>query len=180
LPISWFKFVLGWLLCFSVRLVSRALPVPPNIEPVMTVTMPFSKRYGCCGGFLFGFLSIALLDVAVGSVGTWTAVTAVTYGLIGAAGYRFLQGKRSALQYGLYALGATLFYDAVTGVIAGPLLFGQSFVEAFVGQIPFTVNHVVGNVLLGVAVSPLLERWIVDNWRLDWNVVYARMRRIFT
>lgn len=63
------KFIIGWGIVFAVRLIPfRA----PNVEPVMTTLMPFSKCFGMVGAFVFGFLSIALYDVATREVGVWT------------------------------------------------------------------------------------------------------------
>ena len=55
----------------------------------------------------------------------------------------------------------TLFYDAVTGLTIGPLFFHQSFIVSLVGQIPFTVLHLLGNVSFAIVLSPMIERWLV-------------------
>ena len=40
---NWVKYAIGFVVCFAIRLVPFR---PPNVEPVMTATMPFSKRFG--------------------------------------------------------------------------------------------------------------------------------------
>ncbi|KKP72550.1 MAG: hypothetical protein UR70_C0006G0001, partial [Candidatus Nomurabacteria bacterium GW2011_GWB1_35_20] len=45
--------------------------------------MPLGRKYGAFIGFAFGFLSILLYDV-ITHFGTWTWITAITYGVIGA------------------------------------------------------------------------------------------------
>lgn len=67
----------------------------------------------------------------------------------------------------VFALVATIIYDVVTGVVLGPVLFGGSMREAFIGQIPFTLKHLLGNVILGAVLSPALERWVLQNERLN-------------
>jgi hypothetical protein len=71
-------------------------------------------------------------------------------------------GKR----YGL--LGSFLF-----GLAVGPLFYGQPFIAALAGQIPFTLMHLLGTVLFSVVVSPLVYRWIVRNERLELTL-FAR------
>ena len=163
------KFVIGWLVCFGIRLIPFR---PPNVEPILTATMPFSKKYGWAGGFIFGFLSIVLFDVAVGQVGQWTWITGVAYGLLGVGAYFFFRHKdASALNFLKYAVLGTILYDAATGLTIGPLFFGQTFADAFFGQIPFTALHLLGNMVLSVTISPILYRWVVNNRSLEVNPV---------
>src|SRR3989344_5152466 len=87
------KFVIGGAVVFAIRLVPfRA----PNVEPVLATLMPFSKRYGAIGSFLFGALSIVLFDVATMKVGIWTLVTALAYGLVGIGSYIFFRTRASS------------------------------------------------------------------------------------
>jgi uncharacterized membrane protein len=161
---STLKFLLGWALCF----LFRALPLPPNVEPLMATSMPFSRHYGPFGAFVFAFLSIVLFDVFSQMVGQWTLITAITYGIIGMGAHYALRHRADRpLPYMMYAVVATLVYDLITGVIMGPVLFGGSFREAFIGQIPFTINHLLGNIVLSALLSPLISRWVVRSERLE-------------
>lgn len=164
-----FKYVVGWVIVFLIRLIPfRA----PNIEPVMATLMPFSKRYGAIGGFIFGALSIALFDLFVGRVGQWTVITALAYGLLGiAASFFFRKRASTRINYIVFAIAGTLFYDAVTGLSIGPLFFGQSLAEAFWGQIPFTLWHLAGNIAFALVLSPALYQWVVVNQKLETESV---------
>ena len=51
--------------------------------------------------------------------------------------------------------------QAVTGLTIGPLLFHQSFIVSLIGQIPFTLLHLLGNVSFAIVLSPAIERWLV-------------------
>lgn len=159
------KYVAGWTIVFLIRLIPfRA----PNIEPVMGAIMPFSKRYGALGAFLFGALSIALFDLAVGKVGEWTAITAAAYGIVGIGSAYFFRTRQSSRKnYVIVAVIGTIFYDAITGLSVGPLLFSQPFAEAFFGQIPFTLWHLGGNIAFALTLSPALYRWVVENPKLE-------------
>lgn len=162
---NWFKYAIGLIVCFVLRIIPFR---PPNVEPLLAAGMPFAKQYGDAAGFFFGFLSIVIFDVATGTVGTWTAITSLTYGVVcvGAAMF-FKRRKATSFNFLVYSVVGTIFYDAITGLSIGPLFFGQSFVEAFVGQIPFTAMHLLGNSVLAVTVSPALYRWVVMNKRLE-------------
>lgn len=165
----WPKFVIGFVLCFAIRLLPFR---PPNIEPVFATTMPFARRLGAWSGALFGFLSIVLFDMATGKVGMWTWITAVAYAAVGAGAYAFLRNKKSsAMAYVSYAVIGTVLYDAATGLSVGPLFYDQPFMEALTGQIPYTINHLIGNVILAIVLSPLVDRWIVSSASLDWNAL---------
>ena len=159
------KFLIGWLVCFGLRLLPYR---PPNIEPILTTTMPFAKKYGWLGGFVFGFFSIVLFDAAVGKVGIWTWITGATYGLLGVGAYFFFRHKNgSALNFLKYAVLGTILYDAATGLTIGPMFFGQTLRDAFFGQIPFTALHLLGNMVLSVTISPILYKWVVSNEKLE-------------
>jgi len=166
---DWLIFCAGWAICFVIRLLPWR---PPNIEPVTATLLPFGKNYGYAGGLLFGFLSMFLFDVVTSGIGTWTFITGITYGVIGMASHAWFRNRRGTmLQYAVFAAVATLFYDAVTGVILGPVLFDMPLKDAFLGQIPFTINHLIGNIVLGATLSPIIDRWLIRNPKLHPPVV---------
>ncbi|MBP6866024.1 MAG: hypothetical protein KBC12_00565 [Candidatus Pacebacteria bacterium] len=162
---DWFKFIVGFIACLLVRLIPFR---PPNIEPILATQMPFSKKYGALAGFSFAFLSIVLYDLITAKVGMWTFVTAGTYGVLGLWAYFFFRKRKmEKLNYVKFAIIGTLFFDAVTGLSVGPLFFGQSFSEAFFGQIPFTAIHLIGNVSFALVLSPLIYKFVIENRKLE-------------
>lgn len=162
---GWFKLLLGWILSFALRAVPFR---PPNLEPILAVQMPFTRHFGTAAGFAFAFLNIALFDAVTGKLGIWTLITALAYGGLALfSAWYFKRRNGTPFQYAVHAVYATLLYDAVTGLSIGPLFFGQSFAEAFFGQIPFTVYHLIGNIALGAIVSPAIYRWVIANPRLE-------------
>jgi len=50
-------------------------------------------------------------------------------------------GNNNKWGYVRFAIIGTLFFDAVTGLLIGPLFFHQSFLSTLIGQIPFTALH---------------------------------------
>ena len=162
---NWIKYFIGLASCLALRLVPFR---PPNVEPILAAGMPFAKQYGYLSGFLFGAASIVAYDAVTRTVGPWTAVTAISYGLVGLGAAWFLKSRRpGALNFLAYAVAGTIAYDALTGLTVGPLFFHQPFVDALLGQIPFTLLHLAGNTALAVTVSPLLWRWVVMNRALE-------------
>jgi len=160
----WLKFVIGWVLCLGFRFLPTPIR-PPNFETVMAVQMPFAKNFGPLAGAAFGAMSMFFFDAATGMLGWWTLITAVSYGLVGAVAPFALK----KMDYVSFAIVATIAYDAMTGLTMGPLLFGQPVTEALIGQIPFTVMHLLGNILFAMALSPVVEYWVARNKKLEFT-----------
>lgn len=165
------KYLIGWGLVFLARLFPWR---PPNMEAVLAVSMPFAKHFGALGAFLFGALSIVLFDLATTKVGLWTLITALAYGALGIGAHFFFKHRESsARNYVLYAIPATILYDAATGLSIGPLFFGQPFMEALAGQIPFTLWHLAGNIVFAALLSPLVYRLVATNQTFSFSHVRA-------
>ena len=165
------KFILGWAAVFLFRLIPFR---PPNFEPMLATVMPFSKRYGILGSFLFGFLGIVFYDAITSGWGSWTAVTAVCYGLLGVAAHLFFKHREASVKnFLLFGIPATVAYDAVTMMI-GPLFMHQSLMVALIGQISFTLMHLTGTIVFSVLLSPALYRWVVQNERFELSFLSTR------
>ncbi|MBT3582828.1 hypothetical protein HN924_02620 [Candidatus Woesearchaeota archaeon] len=176
---SWIKYVIGLLICIIIR---RFVPMPiPNIEPIMFTMMPFAKKYGKMAGFIFAFSAIIAIDFITGIVGIWTAVTSITYGAIGIFAAQYLYQKKNKTKYYVgFAILGTLAYDAITGIGMGTLLFGQTLQFTILGQIPFTIYHLIGNVSFAALFSGLIYKFIVANPKLDTDVVYDKIKTKFS
>jgi uncharacterized membrane protein len=162
---NWFKYVVGFVVCLLIRLIPFR---PPNIEPILATQMPFAKAYGKISGFVFAFLSIVLYDILTGKVGMWTFITASAYGLLGLwAGFYFKNKSNNSINYVKFAIIGTLAFDIVTGLLIGPIFFHQPFTEAFIGQIPFTAMHLIGNVSFSLILSPAIYTFVVENRKLE-------------
>lgn len=155
----------------------RLIPFrPPNVEPVMATLMPFSKRYTALESFLFAFFSIFLFDIITSGIGSWTWVTAFVYGFLGIASYYFFKNRSaSRTNFVMFGIVGAILYDAATGLTIGPIFNGQPFMIALIGQIPFTLNHILGNIIFGAILSPLVYRWIVTNQKLEFNFIRNKL-----
>ena len=156
---NYFKFFATLVFCLLVRLIPfRA----PNIEPIMTGTMPIGRAYGAFFGFSFAVLSILIYDFATHTLGVRTLFTAGAYGLVGLVSvYYFKKREGKTMDYVRFAIYGTLFFDAFTGLTVGPIFFHQSFIGSLVGQIPFTTLHLLGNVTLAACLSPGIYHFLI-------------------
>ncbi|MDR3646485.1 MAG: hypothetical protein P4L22_03015 [Candidatus Babeliales bacterium] len=144
-------FFLTCLLCLLLRALLINLP---NIEPVSSLLLCLGKRFNYIELFLFGFLNILFFDVITFKFGIWTIFTALTYALIAVGTYLVKTRKVHFLKYSIIS---TLVYDIITGLIMGPILFEQDFIQALVGQIPFTIYHIIGNLVLTISFTCVIE-----------------------
>jgi uncharacterized membrane protein len=173
---NWFKYGMGFVVCLLIRLIPFR---PPNIEPILATQMPFAKAYGGLAGFTFAFASMILFDLISGRVGLWTFITAGAYGLLGLwAALYFKNKENKSWNYVKFAIMGTLAFDIVTGLSVGPLFFGQPFMEALIGQIPFTFMHLLGNIGFAALLSPLLYSFVISNQKLETaSIVSVFMRK---
>ena len=122
--------------------------------------MPVAKAHGWLIGFFFGAFSIFAFDVITGTLGQWSLITAPAYGLLGVGAAWYFKRRSQKKHFVYFAIVGTLFYDAVTGLTVGPLIFHQPFLEAAFGQISFTLMHLLGNVAFALVWSPFIVRFL--------------------
>jgi len=160
IPQNIIKYFVGLLVVVAVRLI----PHPPNVEPIMSTMMPFSKKWGWLSGMFFCLVAILGYDLATGTLGQWSFITAGTYAFLGVCAGFYFKNKDNKIRYYLgFSIVATIVYDAITGIGIGMLFYDQSFMVTFVGQIPFTLYHLAGNIVLSSVVSPALYKWVISN-----------------
>jgi uncharacterized membrane protein len=167
------KYIVGLLLVLLFRLVPR----PPNVEPITATMMPYSKKWGSMAGIVFCLISVLGYDLISGSFGVWSFITAGTFCLLGLlSGFYFKNRESNIKNYLIFAIFATLLYDAITGLGIGTVFFGQNFVQALVGQVPFTLYHLAGNIVFATVLSPALFRWVVENEKFDVTNIFGRFK----
>ena len=125
---NWLKYAVLFVASFFVRLIPfRA----PNIEPILSIGMPISKKFGALASFSFAFFSIILYDITTKTLGVWSIWTSIIYGLVclGSTIY-FSKKEAKRIEFVKFAILGTLFYDIITGLAIGPIIFHQNFIEA--------------------------------------------------
>jgi len=168
------KYLLSILLCNGIRF----LRFVPNNDPIMGCMLPFSKQGRWWQGALFALITMVSFDFLTMRVGLWTGVTAVTYAGLGLMFHLIYKrvGKVKLKHYlGSGVLGVLIF-DLVTGVLFGPAMFGMSFAQAFFGQIPFTVMHLVTVTGFVLIITPVLDRAVVSNPTLEDTAVLNKLK----
>lgn len=135
--------------CISVALLIKLYLPHPGCDPVAGFIVLAPRTWSRFLSSVFIGASIVLYDYMTVGCGLWTLVVVAAYFLIAAA-CNYVQIGSSLSMLGLCARGVivTLAFDALTGLTVGPLLYGQPFMEAVVGQIPFSIAHLIGNSLL--------------------------------
>ncbi len=107
-------------------------------------------------GASFGQLASALLDSKSSlAVGLWTLTGALAWGAVGFL-FTLQKPNGSPLTFAKLGIGGTLIFDAITGPIFSPLIWGMPFWEALVGQLPFTAKHLFGIAAVSILLAPLL------------------------
>lgn len=169
---GWLKFIIGWTAVFLVRLLPFR---PANFEPMIATMMPFATRFGYFASFLFGFFGIVLFDAVTSGIGIWTLITAGAYGALGIGAHLYFRNREATTKNFLtFGIVGTVLYDIATGLTAGPIFFNQPLMLAIVGQIPFTLMHILSTVVFTLVLSPAIYRWVVKNDALEINLKLAR------
>lgn len=116
----------------------------------------FRGRYA----FLAGAVAYSLVDIVpflmgAPSLGLWTLTGALSWGIVG---YLFAQQKPdgSPFTFAKLGIGGTLLFDAITGVLLSPLVWGMPWSDALLGQIPFTAKHLFGIAAVSLILAPII------------------------
>ncbi|MCX6799247.1 MAG: hypothetical protein NTW59_04095 [Candidatus Diapherotrites archaeon] len=168
------KYSLGILFCNAYRF----LRFIPNNDPIMGCMLPFSKQDKWWHAAAFAFLTMVSFDLVTSGIGIWTWITAVTYAFLGLL-FHVLYKRMKEVKLKHYLVsgaGGVLIFDGITGVLFGPTIFGGSFAQAFVGQIPFTIMHLLSVSAFILILTPLLDRAVVSNPALEDSAVLNRFR----
>jgi len=127
---------------------------------------------------LFGFVGVISYDLITRTLGIWSIFTVGSYALLGLLAGIYFKKRNKIRHYVGFSIFGTLVFDAITGFGTGMIAFKQPFMMTLMGQIPFTIYHLMGNVLLAGVVSPLLYKWVVDNKELEVQPVLNRCKTL--
>ncbi|MFA6064972.1 MAG: hypothetical protein WCW44_00955 [archaeon] len=174
------KFFAGLILSNLIRL----LHFIPNNDPIMAIMLPYAKTKHKYIAVLFPLLTMVSFDIITGKVGVWTIVTAGTYALLGFFFSNFYfkvnAKKIGLLKYLKAGILGVLIFDFITGPIMSSWMFGMTFTDAVLGQIPFTIMHLVTVSAYIVVLVPLLDKHLVENAKLtDTSVLNYLKQKLF-
>ncbi len=89
------------------------------------------------------------------TVGLWTLFGAISWGVVGLL-FTLQKPNGSPLTFAKLGIAGTLIFDAITGPVLSPLVWGMPFWDALVGQVPFTAKHLIGIAAVSLMLAPLL------------------------
>lgn len=169
-----------YLIWILTVIILRLLPHPPNVEPIMSTMMPFSKKWWWFSGMIFCLFSILIYDLLTGTLWVWTFVTAWTYAFLWICASLYLKNKENKIKYYvIFSVIATIIYDGITWIGIWIIFFNQSFITTFLWQIPFTLYHLWWNIILSIIVSPILYKWVIDNSELETTQILHKITLCF-
>lgn len=149
------------IITFVAVFMFRLIPVrPPNVEPILATILPLSKKYNALSAVVFSVLSIVLYDMVTAGIGLYTWTTSLAYAFVAVSASIYFARRELTVSRSIgFSILGVLFYDVMTGVVMGPLITGTSMAVALIGQIPFTMLHMMGAVGFALILTPLLARW---------------------
>lgn len=162
------KQIILWIACFLWRLVPFR---PANAEPLMGTLMPAATRFGVLANLVWLVSGIVVYDYFTEGIGSYTWEVAFTYALISiAASWYFKKVSPTRRHYIGFSVVATLVFDCITGPILIGIAHPSQINLIITGQIPFTLAHLAGNVLIAAFLSPIIQRWVIENQALEFTL----------
>ncbi|MFP4568129.1 MAG: hypothetical protein ACLFN8_04240 [Candidatus Woesearchaeota archaeon] len=145
----------------------------------MSTMMPYAKKWGVLAGILFTFSAMLMFDLITGTLGVWSLLTISAYLIVALFAGIYFKNRGKVKHYVIFAIIGTLFYDAVTSISVGVFVFNQSLMQTLILQIPFTLIHLLSNIVLAALVSPLLYKWILRNPKWETSKVILYFKNVF-
>ena len=145
--------------------VYRLLRIFPNNDPIMGMMMPYARQDSGSSAAVFAFLAMVSFDVISGAVGYWTVITALVYAGLGFWFHeRFKKMKTVGVKdYFINGVYGVLIFDVITGPIMTGLMWTGDVVAATIGQVPFTIYHLISVGFFSIFLSPVLDAYLVNN-----------------
>ena len=171
------KFLIGILLSNVIRF-ARFIP---NNDPIMAIMLPYAKSDKKYKAVLFPFITMVSFDLITGMLGIWTLITALTYAGLGLlfTQFFFKEKKISIFKYLKGGIIGVLIFDFITGVIAMPFMFGMSFELALIGQVPFTLMHLLTVGIFIIVITPLYDKHVIKNISLEDLAFFNKLKQKF-
>ena len=160
--------------------IYRILRIFPNNDPIMGFMLPYARKDKWWQALIFPLIAIISFDILTNKVGVWTIGTAVTYGVLGLFFQNIFRKIKtmSLKKYAASSIFGVLFFDFVTGPIMSSWLFGISFFQAFMGQIPFTMMHLASATAFTLLVVPVLDPQITKSVKMSFASYLNRTKLI--
>jgi len=119
---------------------------------ISMLLLPFFRgRYA----FIVGAIGFSLIDIFAGKVGMWTLSCALVWGLVSFI-FAKHQPNGTFLNFAKMSVFSVLVFDILTGIVFSAIFWGMPLTDAAIGQIPFTIKHLLGITAIALICAPLL------------------------
>ena len=144
-----------------------ALQGVPSVEPIIPLAVIAGLLFGMKEGFTLGGGAYLMSNFFVwGLQGPWTIFQAIGAAVAGALGGLYGKVRKPTWKdVVIISVIGTVFYEVVMN-LAGPImgigLFGLGLMAIpvyFAASLPFTLTHIVSNVVFARLFSPILKLW---------------------
>ena len=153
-----------WLLMFGFIGGAAMLRIPmqavPSAEPLTFFAILAGWLFGRNKGFLAGASSLYISNFFMfGGQGPWTPFQALGFGIAGWLG-GLLRKKASYLEIIAITVIGTLAFEIIMNAFT-PLMIGTSIFIAFALALPFTIIHLVSNLIFSLAL-PSAKKFVEE------------------
>jgi hypothetical protein len=148
------KYISFWLISAIFYLLFKyLLNLPGNLNLIFGIQLLLAQFFGPIALGLWSAVNILANDLLANNLGAWSLVTSFSYFLVSFLTKIFISTHKfklighknySFINYLIFTVFVTLIYDLITAS-TGPLLFQQAWSNMLVGQIPFTLVHIISN-----------------------------------
>ncbi len=140
------KYISFWLLSASFCLLFKySLNLPGNIDLIWGIQLLLAQIFGPIALGLWSATTILGGDLLADNWGTWSIVTSISYFLVSCLTSALVKTKNySFINSLIFTVLVTIFYDLLTAS-TGPLFFEQAWLVMLIGQVPFSLVHMVSN-----------------------------------
>lgn len=130
---------------------------------------------------IFAFSAMFIFDFLTSGIGLWTWVTAITYASIAVLfSFFFKRIKKAKIsQYVSASIIGVLIFDIITGPIMSSFLFNQPLWFVILGQIPFTIYHLISATTYVVILAPVFDLDIRKQYSDYKNLLVSRFIMLF-
>ena len=153
-----------WFLMFGFIGGAAVLRIPmqavPSAEPLTFFAILAGWLFGRNKGFLAGASSLYISNFFMfGGQGPWTPFQALGFGIAGWLG-GLLRKKASYLEIVTITIVGTLIFEIIMNSFT-PLMIGTSIFIAFALALPFTIIHLVSNLIFSLAL-PSAKKFVEE------------------
>lgn len=140
------KYISFWLISASFCLLFKySLNLPGNLDLVWGMQLLLAQIFGPIALGLWSATTILGGDLLADNWGAWSIITSISYFLVSCLTSALVKTKNySFINSLIFTVLVTIFYDLLTAS-TGPLFFEQAWLVMLIGQVPFSLVHMVSN-----------------------------------